>query len=114
MDVRQETRVGHLILTPGDSLMCGGRAEQFEQLLQEVIAAGQCHLIVDLGAVAHADSGGVRALLRGHLTVQQRGGRLALANIPGNVQRVLHLLKLDTVFPIYDSVDGALSDLAGT
>ena len=68
MDVRQETRVGHLILTPDDSLMCGGRAEQFERLLQEVIAAGQRHLIVDLGAVAHADSGGVRALVRGHLT----------------------------------------------
>jgi anti-sigma B factor antagonist len=114
MEVRQETRGGHLILTPGDSLMCGGRAEQFEKLLLDLIAAGQRHLIVDLGKVAHADSGGVRALVRGHLTVQQKDGRLSLANVPANVQRVLHLLRLDTVFPIYDSVDAALSDVAGT
>ena len=113
MEVRQEIRGGHLILTPGDSLMCGGRAEQFESLLQEVIAAGHRHLIVDLGSVAHADSGGVRALVRGHLTMQQKDGRLSLANIPENVQRVLHLLRLDTVFPIYASVDAALADVAG-
>ena len=37
MQVRQETRGGQLILTPDDSLMCGGRAEQFESVLQEVI-----------------------------------------------------------------------------
>ena len=48
MQVRQETRGGQLILTPDDSLMCGGRAEQFESVLQEVIAAGHRHLIVDL------------------------------------------------------------------
>ena len=113
MEVRQEIRGGHLILTPGDSLMCGGRAEQFESLLQEVIAAGHRHIIVDLGLVAHADSGGVRGLVRGHLTMQQKGGRLSLANVPENVQRVLHLLRLDTVFPIYASVDAALADVAG-
>jgi anti-sigma B factor antagonist len=114
MEVRQETRGGHLILTPGDSLMCGGRAEHFETVLQEAIAAGHRHLIVDLGAVAHADSGGVRALVRGHLTVQQRDGRVSLVNVPANVQRVLHLLRLDTVFPIYKSVDAALAEVAGS
>jgi anti-sigma B factor antagonist len=114
MQVQQETRYGHLILTPEDSLMSGGRAEQFEQLLQDVIAAGNRHLIVDLGAVAHADSGGVRALVRGLLTLQQNDGRLSLANLTPNVQRVVHLLRLDSVFPIYESVDAALADVAGT
>jgi anti-sigma B factor antagonist len=114
MEVRQETRGGHLILTPDDSLMCGGRAEQFESVLQGAIAAGHRLLIVDLGAVAHADSGGVRALVRGHLSLQQKAGRLSLANVPANVQRVLHILRLDTVFPIYDSVETALIELAGS
>jgi anti-sigma B factor antagonist len=114
MEVRQETRGGHLILTPDDSLICGGRAEQFDNLLQEAIAAGHRQVIVDLGAVAHADSGGVRALVRGHLTVLETGGRVSLVNVPGNVQRVLHLLRLDTVFPIYDSVEAALASVAGS
>ena len=112
MQVRQETRYGHLILTPNGSLMCGGPAEEFERLLQDVVAAGHRHLIVDLGAVAHADSGGVRALVRGLLTVQQKDGRLSLANITANVERVLHLLRLDAVFPIYASVEDALGEAA--
>jgi anti-sigma B factor antagonist len=112
MEIDQETRGGHLILTPDDSLMCRGRAEQLEGLLQEVIAAGHRRLIVDLGSVAHVDSGGVRALVRGYWTLYQNGGRVSLAKPRENVRRVFHILRLDTVFPIYDSVEAALSDVA--
>jgi anti-sigma B factor antagonist len=113
MQVRQETRDGHIILTPDDSLMCGGRAEQFESVIQDVIDAGHRHLIVDLGSVAHVDSGGVRALVRGHLLVGKEGGRVSLVNLCANVQRVLGILRLDTVFPVYESVEAALADVAG-
>jgi anti-sigma B factor antagonist len=114
MEVRQETRGGQRILTPDDSLMCGGRAEQFETVLMEAISAGHRLVIVDLGAVGHVDSGGVRALLRGHLTVAQQGGRVSLVNMPPNVRRVIQLLRLDTVLPIHDSVEAALASVAGS
>jgi anti-sigma B factor antagonist len=113
MQVRQETRGGQLILAPGDSLMCGGRAEQFESVLQEVIAAGHRHVIVDLSSVGHIDSGGVRVLVSGHLTVNKQGGRVSLANLCPTVRRVFSTLRLDTVFPVYDSIDAALADVAG-
>jgi anti-anti-sigma factor len=114
MEVRQEMRGAQLILTPDDSLMCGGRAEQFEGVLQEVIAAGHRYVVVDLAAVGHADSGGVRALIRGHLTVAEKGGRVSLVNPSPTVRRVLSTLRLDTVFRIYDSIDAAVSDVATT
>lgn len=113
MEVRQETRGWQLVLTPDDSLMCGGRAEQFESVLQEVIDAGHRHLIVDLASVEHIDSGGVRALVRGHLAVHQQGGRVALVNAGLTVRRVLSILRLDTVLPIYESIEAALADVAG-
>jgi anti-sigma B factor antagonist len=113
MQVRQETRGGQLILAPSDSLMCGGRAEQFESVLQEVIAAGHRHVIVDLSSVGHIDSGGVRVLVSGHLTVHKQGGRVSLANPCATVRRVFSTLRLDTVFPVYDSIDAALADVAG-
>jgi anti-sigma B factor antagonist len=114
MEVRQETRGAQLILTPDDSLMCGGRAEQFESVLQQVIAAGHRHVIVDLNSVGHADSGGVRALIRGHLTIAATGGRVSLVNPNPTVRRVLNTLRLDTVFPIYESIDAAIADVAST
>ena len=113
MEVQQATRGGHLVLTPTDSLMSGGRAEQFEDVLLQAIQSGSRYLIVDLGNVGHADSGGVRALVRGHLAVAQKGGRVSLVNVSASVERVLRTLRLDSVFPIFDSVDTALADVAG-
>lgn len=113
MQVRQEARGGHLILTPDDSLMCGGRAEQFEAVILEVAGAGQRHLIVDLASVAHIDSGGMRALVRGHMSVSKQGGRVILVNVNRNVRRVLHILRLDTVLPVCESIDAVLTGLAG-
>jgi anti-sigma B factor antagonist len=113
MQVRQETRGGQLILAPDDSLMCGGRAEQFESVLEEVITAGHRHVIVDLSSVGHIDSGGVRVLVSGHLIVHKQGGRVSLVNLCPTVRRVFSTLRLDTVFPVYDSIDAALADVAG-
>ena len=113
MQVRQEIRGAQMILAPDDSLMCGGRAEQLESVLQEVIAAGHRHLIVDLSSVEHIDSGGVRALVRGHLAVHEQGGRVSLVNAGATARRVLGTLRLDSVFPIYESLDAALADVAG-
>ena len=114
MEVHQAIRSGQLVLTPTDSLMIGGRAEQLEDVLLDAILAGTQYVIVDLRDVSHADSGGIRALVRGHLAVAKKGGRVSLVNASANVQRVLHTLRLDSVFPIYDSVDAALADVAGT
>jgi anti-anti-sigma factor len=112
MQVHQETRGGHLILTPDDSLMCGGRAEQFEETILEVARGGQPHLIVDLSSVAHIDSGGMRALVRGHMSVSKQGGQVTLVNVNSNVRRVIHILRLDTVLHVYESIDAALADAA--
>jgi anti-sigma B factor antagonist len=113
MQVHQQTRGGHLILTPDDSLMCGGRAEQFEAAILEVTRAGQRHVIVDLASVAHIDSGGMRALVRGHMGASKQGGEVTLVNVNSNVRRVVHILRLDTVLHVYESIDAALAKVAG-
>jgi anti-anti-sigma factor len=113
MKVAQQTLAGHLVLTPDAQLVCGGPAEELEQLLQTVIAADHNHIVVDLKAVPHVDSGGVRALIRGHLTAQRTGGAVTLANLRPPVRRVFAVLRLDTVMTIYDSVDAALARVAG-
>ena len=111
MQVGQETLNGRLVLTPHGSLLCAGPAEQFEALLQNVLADGHRHLIVVLEDVPHVDSGGVRALVRGHLTAQRLGGSIALASIDRRVHRILTMMRLDMVFPIFD--DGRGRDCGG-
>jgi anti-sigma B factor antagonist len=109
MEVRQEVRGGRLVLTPDGALLVSGPAEEFEALIQKLLAEGSRHLIVDLEHVTHVDSGGVRALVRGYLTAHRLGGTVALANADKRVHRVLSLMRLDMVFPIFESVDAAIA-----
>ncbi len=114
MQVHQENRGGRLVLTPMHALFCGGTAEDFEELLQQLLAAGHRHLLVDLQHVPQIDSGGVRALVRGYLTAQRLGGTLTLAAADRHVSRVLSLMRLDKVFPMFDTVDAAIATPART
>lgn len=109
MQVHRETRGGRLVLTPDGPLLCGGSAEQFESLLQNALAEGNRHLIVDLEHARHVDSAGIRALIRGHLTAQRLGGSLVLAAVDRRVAYVLTLMRLDRVFPVFATVDEAVA-----
>ena len=109
MEVRREIRDGRLVLTPGGALLVAGPAENFETLLQSVLAEGHRHLIVNLEHVAHMDSGGIRAVVRGYLTAQRLGGIVTLCNADRHVHRLLSLMRLDTVFEMFESVDAAVA-----
>ena len=109
MQIDQETRDGRLVLTPRGSLLCAGPAEQFEALLQNVLADGHRHLIVVLEHVPHIDSGGIRSLVRGHLTAQRLGGSVSLASIDRRVHRIFTMMRLDVVFPMYETLDAAMA-----
>jgi anti-anti-sigma factor len=88
-------------------LVAGGAAEAFERDIQQLFRAGQRHLIIDLSSVSMMDSGGIRALVRGHTTSQRLGGSLRLAAMPPAVARVLEESRLSSIFVTYDSVEAA-------
>jgi anti-anti-sigma factor len=96
-----------LVLSPQVPLVAGGAAEAFERDIQQLFRAGQRHLIIDLSGVSMMDSGGIRALVRGHTTAQRLGGSLRLAAMPPVVARVLEESRLSSIFVTYDSVEAA-------
>ena len=96
-----------LVLSPQEGLVGGGPAEEFEQRVQELFRDGHHHLAVDLHGVSRIDSAGIRALVRGHTTAQRLGDSFKLVAPNEHVRTLLHVLHLDTVFAIYDSIDAA-------
>ncbi|MGC5053488.1 STAS domain-containing protein [Micromonospora sp. DT48] len=68
-------------------------------------------VVVDLTRVQVIDSVGLGMLVRAHRDVRDRGGRLCLAAPSRFIRTVLHTMKLDGVFPIFDSLDVALDQL---
>ena len=47
------------------------------------------------------------------MSASKQGGQVSLVNVNANVRRVLHILRLDTVLHVYESLDTALADVAG-
>ena len=104
---RRHAAADRLLLSPQVPLLAGGAAEAFERDIQQLFRGGQRHLILDLSGVPMIDSGGIRALVRGHTTAQRLGGSLRLAAMRPFVAQVLEASRLSSIFVTYDSVEAA-------
>ena len=64
------------------------------------LATGARHMTVDVSALTFADSASIQALILAALTLQRRGGDLALLSPQPIVARLLYLLEADQTFTI--------------
>ncbi|MEH0927197.1 STAS domain-containing protein [Micromonospora sp. CPCC 205558] len=70
------------------------------------------HVVVDLSRVHLIDSTGLGLLVRAHRDARDRGATLCLAAPSRFIRTVLHTMRLDGAFPIFDSRDDALAQLS--
>jgi anti-anti-sigma factor len=72
-------------------------------------------LLLSMANVDLIDSTIIGTMVRAHRRVEAAGGRLALLNPPSRVQRILNLLGLAEMFPVFKDLDEALTHMrAGT
>ena len=64
------------------------------------LATGARHMTVDVSALTFADSTSIQALMLAGLTLQRRGGALALLNPQPTVARLLYLMDADQTLKI--------------
>lgn len=69
---------------------------------------GKQNLVVDLSKVSYIDSSGVACLVEGYQTAKNKKLKFALAGVSEAAMSVLHLARLDKVFPIHASVEACL------
>lgn len=98
-----------MVLSPREDLVAGGPARDFEGSVQELFKAGYRHLVTDLRGVPTIDSAGVRALVRGLTTSHRLEGSFALVAPNAIVRAVLQTAHLESVFPIFDSIEPAVA-----
>lgn len=87
-------------------------AERLQRELSSLREAGAVSLIVDLRGVEFCDSTGVNVLLADLRRARERGGALVLVEPRSVVLRVLRVTGLDSVFPVCDTVDDAIRQVA--
>lgn len=81
--------------------------------LDELLQAGQAHLLIEASALHYMSSAGCRALLIAAKNATAVGGRLALCSMTPSVRRVVEVSGLDTAFETYMSREEALARLSG-
>ena len=81
---------------------------QLRDSIDETLNSGNRKILVDLGGVSKMDSSGLGELVSAHNTVNQQGGRIALANLPSKLYDVLGATRIISVIDVFDNVDEGL------
>jgi len=100
--------------THQDDVTVGGEvdvytASQLRATLDEEIAAGHTHLVVDLDNVGFLDSTGLGVLVGRLKAVRNSSGWLRIVCSSERILRVFRITGLDKVFGIHDTLEDALS-----
>jgi anti-anti-sigma factor len=76
------------------------------------MAADGAHaILLDFGGLRYLDSTGVNALLAARESFSLTGGRIALTGVSPSVRRILSVLNLEAVIPVFATLEEALAYL---
>ncbi|MBI4541336.1 MAG: STAS domain-containing protein [Gemmatimonadetes bacterium] len=88
-------------------LIVGNRQELKQRVLQE-LERGARKFVIDFGNTGYIDSSGLGVLVSLSKKIREHGGELRLSGLNEDLRTLFELTKLDTLFEISDSREGAL------
>jgi anti-anti-sigma factor len=112
MDVNVETRDGVIILKLGGRIVgiAGGELRQVvDEQLKDAPASPK--FLFDFADVSRMDSSGLGTLIGLHVSVARRGGRIGVINVSNNINNLLVIGRLITIFEHFDSENDAIAEL---
>jgi anti-sigma B factor antagonist len=82
--------------------------------ISELLKAGKSNILLNLGEVSYIDSSAICELVAAFTFVTNRGGQLKLLNLTKNVEALLRITKLYTVFDVFDSEVRAINSFGAS
>jgi len=89
-------------------LMGGSETSEIHDKIKELIGKGSIKVVADMERVSWMNSTGLGALMGAMTSLRNAKGDLKLAKIPDNVENLLVITKLVTIFDTFDTVDQAV------
>ena len=112
MHVKRRTVGSIEVLTPKGYLVGGEETDELEKLIRDMAAAGNQHLVINLGETQHINSTALGVLITGHTNYARRGGHMKLCNVDKRIQNIFVITKLSLVFDVYESEEKAIASFA--
>ncbi len=86
-----------------------GNSPAARKVLLDCVEQGK-GVVVDLSGVSYIDSSGIASLVEAFQSARRRKSGFSLAAVSEPALRVLQLARLDRVFSVHDTLEGALAD----
>lgn len=89
-------------------------SRELRQKFRDLLDKKCSKLLVDLKKVTYVDSSGLATFVEALQRMNKMGGKLVLTGLSASVRGVFEIAKLDSIFVLADSEEGAASTLAGS
>jgi len=109
MQIRNRQIAEVTILDFCGRIVAGEDAALLRDSVRSLISRGEKNIVLNMEAVPYIDSAGIGELVSALVAVGRQGGCLKLLNLTRRVYEVLEIVRLVTVFEIFDNEAKALS-----
>jgi anti-sigma B factor antagonist len=110
MDLCSRSEQNLQVVSVGEPRIDAAVAIEFKDAMRAATDGGSDTVVLDLSAVQFIDSSGLGAIVAAMKHMGQ-SRRLALAGLTPTVEKVFRLTRMDSVFSVFPTLDGALSEL---
>lgn len=110
MQISSKTEEALRIVSVKEERIDAAVALEFKDAMRVETDGGTDIVVLDLSMVQFIDSSGLGAIVAAMKTLGA-GRKMALAGLTPTVERVFQLTRMDTVFSVFSTVDGALAEL---
>ena len=102
---------GYLVVFKIKGRLDAMSAPEFEQKCLEWLGARESCFAMDLGELEYISSAGIRSILIIAKQLKSRDGRLGFCRISGMVEKVFNIAGIYSMFPMYASLEEAITQL---
>ena len=93
-------------------IVLGEETALLRNTIRDLIARGQKNILLNLGEVPYIDSSGIGELVSAFTAVRREGGDVKLLDLTKKVRDVLQIVKVITIFDVFDNEPAALNAFA--
>ncbi len=109
MKITEKTQGDAVVIGLEGKVMGGPDATLFHGKLHEFVNSGRKKIVIDLAKVEWMSSVGLGMLISAMTTMKNNNGQLHLANVTENIESLLTITRLVTIFQTFDSLDEAIA-----
>ena len=101
-----------LVIELSGRITVGDGSVMLRDRIRKELAGGRKRILINLGDVSYIDSSGLGELISAFTSAKKGGGELKLLSLTKKIRDLMEIVKLYTVFDIYDDEASALASFS--